>query len=276
MLARVASAHSSFRRKGIPTRTKLRSAIAVRARKRLRGSKSPTVIPLFSFSAPPVGPSRARWRPRAPARRGGRETSARLADERGVALDDDALEAARRATRSPRGPPRDRRPVEEAAGVVELHVRAGGQPLERESDLRGDRALRRRRLERVLPEVAHQAAARALPVRQEDRRDRRPFRPPRAASSSTKKPYGRRGSTAFSRRRQAGIASRARGRRGSRSRGAAYPRGTRRYCASVREALRGSVLLHRPRAGSGASGRRASSRPVTALTPRATISPLSA
>ena len=60
--------------------------------------------------------------------------------------------------------------VEEAARVVQLQLTNRRQPRERVPNLTGDHSFRDHVVERVDPEVAHDAAERALPVGQEDGR----------------------------------------------------------------------------------------------------------
>ena len=66
---------------------------------------------------------------------------------------------------------RDRLRVEEVAAVVELDVAAGGRRASGVVDLCWDRSRRDGLVRRVLPQVAHQAAERALAIGQEDRRN---------------------------------------------------------------------------------------------------------
>ena len=63
--------------------------------------------------------------------------------------------------------------VEEAPGVVQLDVPYRRQLVESRTDLRNDRACRNGLVERVAPEVAHDAAPRALAAGQEDRESAR-------------------------------------------------------------------------------------------------------
>ena len=63
---------------------------------------------------------------------------------------------------------RDRRGVEEAAGVVQLDVPRRRQRGDGIADLRGDRASRHCLIEGVDPEIAHHAPERTLPVREKD------------------------------------------------------------------------------------------------------------
>ena len=96
------------------------------------------------------------------------EVEDRRSHERGVALDDRALEGSER--RGDRGMVfRGNGPaVEEAAGVVELDPAGRRKRRERLGDLGRDRPGAGALLERVLPQVAHQASPGALAVRQED------------------------------------------------------------------------------------------------------------
>ena len=70
---------------------------------------------------------------------------------------------------------RNRAWIKKAAAVVEFDLARGRELGEREIDLRRDGSGRHGSGERVLPQVAHQAAPRALAIRQEDRRDRHDF-----------------------------------------------------------------------------------------------------
>ena len=100
---------------------------------------------------------------------------------------------------------RDGARIEEAARVVELEVGPPGRHAGRRSsacaDLRGDGPFGDRLLQRVPPEVAHQAAPGALAVRQEDRRDldrlrRRGPAPPRRGRRRAAGGRGRSGAAA--------------------------------------------------------------------------------
>ncbi len=101
----------------------------------------------------------------------------RGAHERGVRFHDDSLE--RGDELGDRGMilGRHRAAVEEAPGVVELDSAGGREDAQRLADLLGDRARRHGLLERVLPEIAHQALPGTLPVGQEDRGHRDGARP---------------------------------------------------------------------------------------------------
>ena len=141
MLARVAAAHSSFRRKGTPTRTKERTRMRVRDETSGARLEVPDGHPLVELLE---GCRVRRLEPDRHLELGPREEVAeaqdRVAREGGVALDDDALEAAHERRDRRVVLRRDRRAVEEAARVVELHAPRRGQPLERVPDLLGDRA----------------------------------------------------------------------------------------------------------------------------------------
>src|SRR5262245_33598501 len=93
-----------------------------------------------------------------PSREEVSKREARLADERRMRLDDHAPESADGLRDVAVVAARDRAGVEEAAGVVELYPRRRWKAGERAADLRLDRAGSDRLLERVPPEVAHEAA----------------------------------------------------------------------------------------------------------------------
>src|SRR5216684_2838367 len=66
--------------------------------------------------------------------------------------------------------PRNCAPVEEASAIIELELPRFGQPGERVIDLRGNCAKRHGLLNRVAPEIAHQAAPGTFAVGQENGR----------------------------------------------------------------------------------------------------------
>src|SRR2546428_2281222 len=65
--------------------------------------------------------------------------------------------------------------IEEAPAIVELDLARRRQLRQSIIYLRRNRAQRQRFCQRVLPQVAHQAAPGAFSIRQEDRRDRDEF-----------------------------------------------------------------------------------------------------
>ncbi len=103
----------------------------------------------------------------APGQRGGA-----AADQRGMRLDDHALESGELGHDRVDVRIRDGLRVEEASGVVELDPARRREGGDGGADLAGDRARRRVARQRVLPEIAHQAPPGTLPIGQEDGRDR--------------------------------------------------------------------------------------------------------
>lgn len=100
-----------------------------------------------------------------------------VADEPGVAFDDEAFEGLGLSGDGWQVLPGDRAGVEERPGIVELEPPRrprGMQPVlvEGDPDLFRNRADGHGFLQRVAPQVAHQAAPRAFPVGEEDREDR--------------------------------------------------------------------------------------------------------
>ena len=99
------------------------------------------------------------------------EPQGRIAAQGGVGLDDHPLEAGQESRDRTVIFPRDRLPVEEAPGVVELGPPRRRQMRERRPDLLGNRPGRNRFRQGVAPEIAHQAAPGAFAIREEDCRD---------------------------------------------------------------------------------------------------------
>ena len=156
--------------------------------------KSATVIPLFGFSR---ACSCAVSSPTATSRLGSLEEVAETGTASRAktgALDDDPARIRDEQSAICREIRRAERP---RGGRSSQRCRASRdrQPGRRSSAHRicsGIAQGRVERVERVLPEIAHRAAVRALRVREEDRRDGT-VSPGRTGSSSTKKPYGRAG-----------------------------------------------------------------------------------
>ena len=173
---------------------------------------------------------------------------------------------------------RDRMGIEEAAAVVELDLPGRRQRCEGVLDLRGDRAGRHGFLQRVLPQVAHQAAPGAFAVRQEDRGDWNDF-----SGRSTRAPRRtRRAATGRAMLRQAaGRESSGRAPRPASDTEhgdvALTDTATGSACG-IRLRERQTSCSCRPRTApcwKRRFGKTGISIPVTAATPRETISPLS-
>src|SRR5215471_19053380 len=86
-------------------------------------------------------------------------------------FDDDALEVLEEIGDLRMFVGRNRSGIEKASRVVELDGACSRKFCQSSADLIRDGASCHRLLHRVLPEIAHQASPRTLPVRQEERRD---------------------------------------------------------------------------------------------------------
>ena len=272
-----------FVRKGIPTRTKTANAnIRFAQKERRRRPRNPRPSsPYSAFSESLHSPSRARWRPRVARLRADPETSS---SHRPRARDGTPRPPARnraRARRSPRGPPSGSPPCRRSCP----RCRASGRS--REGSLSSANRIcsgiaprRRRRLERVLPEVAHDAAPRALAIREEDRSRRARVPPPGRGSSSTKKPDGRTGSAAFRGGRSAEderVARPAvRGLEVDHAAPAYRERNAARYWASVAPKRCAKTSSPPAPCWKRRFGKTGIAKPVIARTPRDAISPFSA